>query len=59
MITWSSMEAPVFRFVWGYASGIMKGNYLGIVFLAIWIGLWIFYSKGMKKRKEELLREEM
>ena len=43
----------------GYASGIMKGNYLGIVFLAIWIGLWIFYSKGMKKRKEELLREEM
>ena len=59
MITWSSMEAPVFRFVWSYASGVMKGNFTGVIFLAIWLALWVFYVKGMKKRREEELKAEM
>ncbi|EUJ32236.1 PTS galactitol transporter subunit IIC [Listeria cornellensis] len=50
-ITWSTIEYPVFRFIMGEAS---KFSIIGLLMLAGWIVLLVFYVKAMRKRTTEL-----
>lgn len=50
-ITWSTIEYPVFRFIMGEAS---KFSIIGLLMLAGWIVLLVFYVKAMRKRTAEL-----
>ncbi|EHN4308998.1 TPA: PTS galactitol transporter subunit IIC [Listeria monocytogenes] len=50
-ITWSTLEYPVFRYIFAEAS---QFTILGFIFVAIWVVLLVFYVKMMKKRTIEL-----
>ncbi|MBC6308888.1 PTS galactitol transporter subunit IIC [Listeria sp. FSL L7-1582] len=50
-ITWSTIEYPVFRFIMAEAS---KFSIIGLLMLAGWIVLLVFYVKVMRKRTAEL-----
>lgn len=56
-IIWSNLEAPFFRYAFAQLSGIIKGSYLGLPLVAVWSGLWFYYSKEMKKREEIAAKE--
>lgn len=57
MITWNGMEAPEFRYVFARAANIINGDILGIVLLAGYIALYVWYFKHMKAREEEAAKE--
>lgn len=54
MISWASMEMPVFRYVFSQASDVINGNFIGLIFLAVWGGLWFLYVKEWNVRNKEL-----
>ena len=57
MITWNGMEAPEFRYVFSRAANIVNGDYFGLVLLAGYVALYIWYYKHMKSREEEAEKE--
>lgn len=57
MITWNGMEAPEFRWVFAEAGKFVKGEFTGLIFLAAYIALYVWYFKYMKKREEEVAVE--
>ncbi|MBC1317241.1 PTS galactitol transporter subunit IIC [Listeria booriae] len=50
-ITWSTIEYPVFRYIMAEAS---RFSIAGLLMLAGWIVLLVFYVKAMRKRTAEL-----
>ena len=54
MISWASMEMPVFRYVFSQASDVINGNFIGLILLAVWGGLWFLYVKEWKERNKAL-----
>ncbi|AQY51757.1 PTS system galactitol-specific, IIC component [Listeria weihenstephanensis FSL R9-0317] len=50
-ITWSTLEYPVFRYIMAEAS---KFSIIGLLMLAGWLVLLVFYVKVMRKRTAEL-----
>ncbi|NLV77505.1 MAG: PTS galactitol transporter subunit IIC [Tissierellia bacterium] len=57
MITWNGMEAPEFRYVFSRAANIINGDYFGLVLLAGYIALYIWYFKHMKAREAEAAKD--
>lgn len=55
LISWSTLEYPVFRYIFAMAS---EGKILGIVGVVVWLVLFVLYYKMMKKRTEEFVKEE-
>lgn len=55
MISWSTIEYPDFRYIFALAS---DGNIFGIAGAIIWLGLFVWYYKGMKNRNRKMDEEE-
>lgn len=55
LLSWSTLEYPVFRYIFSDAS---SGSILGILFGFIWFVLFVVYYRMMKKRTEALKKEE-
>lgn len=54
MISWSTIEYPVFRYVFAHAANVINGEFIGLIAAAAWLGLFAWYMKGMRKRNEAL-----
>ncbi|SDI93023.1 PTS galactitol transporter subunit IIC [Alteribacillus bidgolensis] len=50
MISWSTIEYPVFRYLFAHVG---EGHLLGFLFVGIWAALFVLYLKTMKARKVE------
>jgi len=55
MISWSTVEFPVFRYIFASASA---GNILSILGIVVWVILFVLYYRMMKKRTEQMEKEE-
>ncbi len=55
MLTWSSIESPLFRWIFAIAA---EGKILGIALAVIWLGVLFWYYKAMMKKAELLNFEE-
>lgn len=53
MVSWASMEAPEFRFVFAKAANVVNGDYVGLLLLAGWGVLWFLYVKEFAKRNKK------
>lgn len=53
MITWNGMEAPEFRYVFARAGNVVNGDYFGLVLLAGYVALIVWYYKHMTEREKE------
>ncbi|MFB5662237.1 PTS galactitol transporter subunit IIC [Alteribacillus sp. HJP-4] len=53
MISWSTIEYPVFRYIFSQAGLITEGNFFGLLFVAAWVALLALYLKTMKHRSTE------
>ncbi len=58
LISWAGMEMPVFRYVFSRAANIINGDFLGIVMLVAWAGLWYLYVKEFTARNKKFEEEE-
>ena len=56
-ITWSTMEAPEFRYVMAQAAQIINGKFLGLVLLAGYALIYVWYYKYMTKKEAEVAKE--
>ncbi|OIJ18945.1 PTS galactitol transporter subunit IIC [Anaerobacillus alkalidiazotrophicus] len=52
LLSWSTLEYPVFRYVFANAANVVNGQFWGLVAAIIWMVLFVWYYKGMKKRSE-------
>lgn len=57
LITWSSIETPVLRWIFVQTGQIVQGKFIGIIILVIWGILYLFFSKEMKQRNIELQKK--
>ena len=57
MITWSGLEAPLFRYIFVKGAEIVNGNFVGIILVAVWLVLWRYYVKEMKAREAKITEE--
>lgn len=57
MITWSGLEAPLFRYIFIKATEVINGNFIGIILVAVWLILWRYYVKEMKDREAKITKE--
>lgn len=57
MITWSGLEAPLFRYIFVKGAEIVNGNFVGIILVAAWLVLWGYYVKEMKAREAKITEE--
>lgn len=55
MITWSTIEYPDFRYIFANAAA---GNIIGIIAAIVWLGLFVWYFRGMKARNKKIDQEE-
>lgn len=51
MLSWSSIEYPDFRYLFAHAA---NGEIVGIVGAIAWIGLFVWYYKGMKNNSKKI-----
>ncbi|PLR75218.1 PTS galactitol transporter subunit IIC [Bacillus sp. V3-13] len=58
LISWSTIEYPVFRYVFAHAANVINGEILGLIGAIVWLGLFIWYLKGMKKVSDRIVTEE-
>lgn len=58
MISWSTIEYPVFRYLFAHAANVMNGEFLAFIGAILWFGLFAWYVKGMRARSEEIEKEE-
>lgn len=49
LLSWSSLELPVFRYMFAHATDL---NIVGIVGALTWVGLFVWYYKGMQARNK-------
>lgn len=54
MITWSTIEYPDFRYLFAHAA---NGEIIGIAGAIVWLGLFVWYYKGMKVRNKKIDQE--
>jgi Phosphotransferase system, galactitol-specific IIC component len=57
MLTWSTMEAPEFRYVFAQAAQIINGKFVGLILLAGYAALYVWYYKYMTKKEAEVAKE--
>lgn len=55
IISWSTVELPIFRYLFGTVG---TGNLLSILGVVVWIVLFVLYYRMMKKRTEQFEKEE-
>jgi PTS system galactitol-specific IIC component len=58
MISWSTIEYPVFRYIFAHAANIINGEFAGFIAAIIWLGLFAWYIKGMRARTKAFEEEE-
>ncbi|RSK54622.1 PTS galactitol transporter subunit IIC [Bacillus canaveralius] len=58
LISWSTIEYPVFRYVFAHAANVINGEILGLIGAIVWLGLFVWYLKGMKKVSQKIVTEE-
>lgn len=54
LLSWSSLELPVFRYIFAYATDIVNGNFWGILGAIIWVILFVWYYRGMTERNKTI-----
>jgi PTS system galactitol-specific IIC component len=54
-LIWSTLEAPAFRWIMAQAANVINGEFLGIIILAGYAALAVWYYKHMTKLKGEEL----
>ncbi|KKB74498.1 MULTISPECIES: PTS galactitol transporter subunit IIC [Bacillus] len=54
MLSWSTLEYPVFRFIFAKAGE----HIIWLIPAAVWLGFLVIYCRMMKKRTKELEKEE-
>lgn len=54
MLTWYGLEAPEFRWIFAHAANIIHGDMLGVVGLAVFIAVYIWYYKYMTKKEQTI-----
>ncbi|MCM3726583.1 PTS galactitol transporter subunit IIC [Neobacillus cucumis] len=54
LITWSTIEYPDFRYLFAHAA---NGEIIGIAGAIVWLGLFVWYYKGMKVRNKKIDQE--
>lgn len=57
LITWNGMEAPAFRWVLAHGANVINGEYMGVIALAGYVVLWIWYYKHMTQKELEAAEE--
>lgn len=55
MISWSTLEYPDFRYIFAHAA---NGEILGIVGAIVWLGLFVWYYRGMVERNKRFDQED-
>lgn len=58
MLSWSTIEYPDFRYAFTQAADIVNGNFFGLILAVAWLGLFVWYYRGMQARNIELDKEE-
>jgi len=58
MLSWSTIEYPVFRYIFAHAANIINGEFAGFIAAIIWLGLFAWYIKGMRARTKAFEEEE-
>ncbi|GAA4714449.1 PTS galactitol transporter subunit IIC [Brevibacillus fulvus] len=56
MISWSTLEYPVYRYIF---TQVAAGSLLGIVGAIVWLGLFSWYVKDMKKRAQAMADDQL
>ncbi|MFN2744832.1 MULTISPECIES: PTS galactitol transporter subunit IIC [Bacillus] len=58
MLSWSTLEYPVFRYIFAKAGELLQGHVAGLILAAVWLLFFALYCRMMKKRTKELEKEE-
>lgn len=54
LLSWSSLELPIFRYIFAYATDMVNGNFWGILGAIIWVILFVWYYRGMTERNKTI-----
>lgn len=55
LLSWSSLELPVFRYMFAHATDL---DIIGVIGAVIWLGLFYWYYKGMSARNKKFDLED-
>lgn len=57
LITWNGLEAPAFRWIFAHAANIINGEFIGIILLAGYLVVYVWFFKFMSKKEAEAAKE--